>query len=73
MRAGPDRPIVSASTGNFGHDQLHAAEAELRAATGITVEGAAAASWAGLLADAATDTRRAGAAFVILTGSNGAA
>ena len=47
-------------------DQLHAAEAELVAATGITVEGAAAASWAGLLADA----RRDGPALVILTGSN---
>ncbi|HEX9092995.1 MAG TPA: hypothetical protein VF902_03345, partial [Coriobacteriia bacterium] len=46
--------------------QLHAAEAELAAATGITVEGAAAASWAALLAD----RRRAGPALVILTGSN---
>ena len=50
-------------------DQLHAAEAELRAATGVTVEGAAAASWAGLLAD----DRRAGPALVIVTGSNVAA
>ena len=49
--------------------QLHAAEAELRAATGITVEGAAAASWAGLLADA----DRRGPALVILTGSNASA
>ncbi|MEO8469640.1 MAG: pyridoxal-phosphate dependent enzyme [Chloroflexota bacterium] len=47
-------------------DQLRAAEAELRAATGITVEGAAAASWAGLLAD----DRRDGPGLVILTGSN---
>lgn len=47
-------------------DQLRAAEAELRAATGITVEGAAAASWAGLLAD----DRRDGPALIILTGSN---
>jgi len=46
--------------------QLHAAEAELGAATGITVEGAAAASWAGLTAD----SRRDGPALVILTGSN---
>ena len=46
--------------------ELHAAEAQLTAATGITVEGAAAASWAGLLAD----TRRDGPALVILTGSN---
>jgi threonine dehydratase len=46
--------------------QLHAAETELRAATGITVEGAAAASWAGLLAD----PDRPGPALVILTGSN---
>ncbi len=46
--------------------QLHAAQAELTAATGITVEGAAAASWAGLLIDPA----RRGPALVILTGSN---
>lgn len=46
--------------------QLHAAEAELAAATGITVEGAAAASWAGLIAD----SRRDGPALVIVTGSN---
>ena len=46
--------------------QLHAAEAELAAATGITAEGAAAASWAGLLADG----ERMGTALVILTGSN---
>jgi len=47
-------------------DELHAAEAALRAATGITVEGAAAASWAGLLADG----RRSGPALVLVTGSN---
>ncbi len=46
--------------------ELHAAEAQLTAATGITAEGAAAASWAGLLAD----SRRDGPALVILTGSN---
>jgi threonine dehydratase len=46
--------------------ELHAAEAGLLAATGITAEGAAAASWAGLLADAG----RTGPALVILTGSN---
>ncbi len=47
-------------------EALHAAEAELTAATGITAEGAAGASWAGLLADPA----RRGPALVILTGSN---
>lgn len=47
--------------------QLHAAQAELGDATGITVEGAAAASWAGLLADARP---RIGPALVIVTGSN---
>ena len=47
-------------------DEMRAAETELTAATGITVEGAAAASWAGLLAD----PRRDGPALVILTGSN---
>ena len=46
--------------------QLRAAEAELSHATGITVEGAAAVSWAGLLAD----RRRDGPALIILTGSN---
>ena len=46
--------------------ELHAAEAQMTAATGVTVEGAAAASWAGLLAD----PRRDGPALVILTGSN---
>ena len=34
---------------------LHAAQAELTDALGITVEGAAAASWAGLLAGAPPD------------------
>jgi threonine dehydratase len=54
-------------------DGLHAAEAELRAATGITAEGAAAASWAGLLADPASGASGAsGAALVIVTGSNSA-
>jgi len=52
---------------------LHAAEAELRAATGITVEGAAAASWAGLLADRASGRASAGPALVLITGSNVAA
>jgi threonine dehydratase len=47
-------------------DALRDAQAELTAATGITAEGAAAASWAGLRAD----ERRAGPALVILTGSN---
>ena len=45
---------------------LHEAQAELTEALGITVEGAAAASWAGLLATA----RRDGAALVIVTGGN---
>jgi threonine dehydratase len=48
-------------------DALRAAQAELGAALGITVEGAAAASWAGALADDAPPT---GAALVIVTGSN---
>lgn len=47
-------------------DALHAAQAELTAELGITVEGAAAASWAGLLAG----PRPAGPALVIITGSN---
>jgi threonine dehydratase len=46
---------------------LRAAQAELRDALGITVEGAAAASWAGLLADPSPPV---GAALVIVTGSN---
>jgi threonine dehydratase len=45
---------------------LYEAQDELSAALGITVEGAAAASWAGLLAGARPD----GAALVIVTGSN---
>ncbi|MFI5255052.1 MAG: threonine/serine dehydratase [Candidatus Limnocylindrales bacterium] len=45
--------------------ELHAAEAELRAELGITVEGAAAASWAGALASPPT-----GPALLIITGSN---
>jgi threonine dehydratase len=47
-------------------DALHGAQAELTEALGITVEGAAAASWAGLLAGPPPD----GPALVILTGSN---
>jgi threonine dehydratase len=47
-------------------DALHAAQAELTAELGITVEGAAAASWAGLLAG----PRPEGPAVVIVTGSN---
>lgn len=46
--------------------QLHEAQAELTEALGITVEGAAAASWAGLLASSPPD----GPALVIVTGSN---
>ena len=45
---------------------LHEAQAELTDALGVTVEGAAAASWAGLLAGAAQD----GPALLIVTGSN---
>jgi threonine dehydratase len=45
---------------------LHEAQAELTDALGITVEGAAAASWAGLLAGTVQD----GPALVIITGSN---
>jgi threonine dehydratase len=47
-------------------DALRAAQDELGAALGITVEGAAAASWAGLLAGPPPD----GPAVVIVTGSN---
>ncbi len=47
-------------------EQLHEAQAELTEALGVTVEGAAAASWAGLLAA----PRPSGAALVIITGSN---
>ena len=45
---------------------LHETQAELTEALGITVEGAAAASWAGLLAG----ERPTGPAVVIITGSN---
>lgn len=47
-------------------DALRAAQAELTAELGITVEGAAAASWAGLLAGPPPP----GPALVIVTGSN---
>lgn len=47
-------------------DALRAAQAELTDELGITVEGAAAASWAGLLAGPRPD----GPAIVIVTGSN---
>lgn len=47
-------------------EALRAAQAELTEELGITVEGAAAASWAGLLAA----ERPAGPALVIVTGSN---
>lgn len=47
-------------------EALRAAQAELAAELGITVEGAAAASWAGLLAG----ERPVGPALVIITGSN---
>jgi threonine dehydratase len=45
---------------------IHAAQDELTAALGITVEGAAAASWAALLSGPRPD----GPAVVIVTGSN---
>ena len=45
---------------------MHAAQAELTAELGVTVEGAAAASWAGLLERPRPD----GPAVVIITGSN---
>jgi threonine dehydratase len=47
-------------------DALRAAQAELTAELGVTVEGAAAASWAGLLAGPRPD----GPAIVVVTGSN---
>ena len=47
--------------------EFHAAQTELTAALGVTVEGSAAASWAGVLAD---PSPRDGAALVIVTGSN---
>jgi threonine dehydratase len=47
-------------------DAIHAAQRELTTELGITVEGAAAASWAGLLVGPRPD----GPAIVILTGSN---
>lgn len=49
-----------------GDAEIHAAQDELTSALGITVEGAAAASWAGLLSGPAPD----GPAVVIVTGSN---
>ena len=49
-----------------GDDALHAAQDELTRELGITVEGAAAASWAGLLAEPPPD----GPAVMIVTGSN---
>ncbi len=47
-------------------EQLHAAQSELTEELGVTVEGAAAASWAGLLAG----ERPSGPALLIVTGSN---
>ena len=49
-----------------GEEDLHAAQALLTAELGITVEGAAAASWAGLLAGPRPD----GPVIVVITGSN---
>ena len=50
-----------------GEDALHKAAATLTDELGVTAEGSAAASWAGLLADGA---KRPGASLVILTGAN---
>lgn len=50
----------------MSEEDLHAAQAELTDELGITVEGAAAASWAGLL----TGPRPDGPAVLIVTGSN---
>ncbi len=50
-----------------GEGDLHAAQATLTAELALTVEGSAAASWAGLLADTG---RRPGASLVLVTGSN---
>ena len=47
-------------------EALHAAQAELDRELGLTVEGAAAASWAGVLAA----PKPAGAVLLIITGSN---
>jgi threonine dehydratase len=47
-------------------DALRGAQAELTDALGVTVEGAAGASWAGLLAGPPPE----GPALVIITGSN---
>jgi threonine dehydratase len=47
-------------------DAIRDAQAELSEALGLTVEGAAAASWAAILAE----PRRAGPGLVIVTGSN---
>jgi threonine dehydratase len=48
-------------------DAIRAAQAELTGALGVTVEGGAAASWAGLLADRAAPE---GPALVLVTGGN---
>jgi threonine dehydratase len=50
----------------LSEDALRVAQDELTAELGVTVEGAAAASWAGLLAGKRPD----GPAVVIVTGSN---
>jgi threonine dehydratase len=50
-------------------DALRAAQAELTAALGVTVEGGGAGSWAGILAAAANGSLE-GPALVIVTGSN---
>jgi threonine dehydratase len=50
----------------ISEDALRSAQGELTTELGITVEGAAAASWAGLLAGPPPD----GPALLIVTGSN---
>ena len=51
-------------------DEIRAAQAALTDALGITVEGAAAAAWAGVLADGTADREGTGAILLIVTGSN---
>ncbi len=60
------RPVVD-DMRLFSEDAIRAAQAELRQALGITVEGAAAVSWAAAVAH---EDPPDGAALVIVTGSN---
>ncbi len=67
-RIGPDRPIacVSGRMVLVSEAALHAAQDELTAELGIAAEGAAAASWAGVLGGPPPD----GPVLLIITGSN---